>query len=127
MLNTSHQVVTASLNFCQLHICTCVCSKDKLPCANLYCSKVSQSLIEKQVSVSKEQKPVADLNLGLPELQPRSRRNSNTRTRRHAKALDSRHAALQCRLQAAELQQKARKRACYCTRLLSYPFCVQST
>jgi hypothetical protein len=34
MLNATHELVIASLDFCQPHICTCVYIEDKLPCAN---------------------------------------------------------------------------------------------
>jgi hypothetical protein len=43
MLNVAHAVVIASLIFCQPHICTCVHSKEKLPCDNPRYSQVSQS------------------------------------------------------------------------------------
>jgi hypothetical protein len=54
MLNTTHEVVIASLNSCKPHICTCVHEENISPYADPCCSKVSQSPIEPQVAVSKE-------------------------------------------------------------------------
>jgi hypothetical protein len=61
MLNVAHAVVIASLIFCQPHICTCVHSKEKLSCDNPCYSQVSQSLIEQQVSVLKEEKLIGEV------------------------------------------------------------------
>jgi hypothetical protein len=60
-LNVAHAVVIASLIFCQPHICTCVHSKEKLSCDNPCYSQVSQSLIEQQVSVLKEEKLIGEV------------------------------------------------------------------
>jgi hypothetical protein len=49
MLDAAHEVVLNSLNSCQPHTCTCVHSKNILPCANPYCSKEGQYLIEQKI------------------------------------------------------------------------------
>jgi hypothetical protein len=53
MLDIAHKVVTTSLNSCEPHSCTCDKLVKVLSCADIYCPKKGQSLIEQQVVGSK--------------------------------------------------------------------------
>jgi hypothetical protein len=53
MLDIAHKVVTTILNSCEPHSCTCEKLVKVLSCADLYCPKKGQSLIEQQVVGSK--------------------------------------------------------------------------
>jgi hypothetical protein len=46
MLETTHEVILASLNSCEPHQHTCAQLENILPCANPYCFKTSQFPIE---------------------------------------------------------------------------------
>jgi hypothetical protein len=52
MLDVAHEVVIACLNSCEPHSCTCAYLDNISLCANPYCSKESQSLIEHQATRS---------------------------------------------------------------------------
>jgi hypothetical protein len=54
MLNVAHDVVINSLNSCEPHSCSCTKLDNILSCANPYCSKKGQSLIEQEVVGLKE-------------------------------------------------------------------------
>jgi hypothetical protein len=54
MLDVAHGVVIANINSCEPHPCTSAHLDNISPCANPYCSKENQFLIEHQATGSKE-------------------------------------------------------------------------